>query len=67
MDRLESTLKGRFLVVRVSIGSELGQYLRTKYLGGVVPAVVLFDKHGSAVWTQSGRVPSMETILSLGL
>ena len=67
VNRLESNLKDHFLMVRVSISSDLGQYLRTKYQCGIVPAVVLFDKHRNAVWTQSGRVPSSKTILSLGL
>ena len=67
MNRLESALKNRYLVVRVSISSDLGHYLRTEYQVGVVPAIVLFDKYGNPVWTQSGRIPSLETILSLGL
>ena len=60
-------LKDHFRMLRLDIGSDLGQYVRGKYQGGVVPTFIAFDKRGDEVWRQTGGVPSLGTILSLDL
>ena len=67
MDRLEANLGDDFLVVRLNIHSDLGQYVFVKYRGRGVPAYIVFDKRGNEVWRQMGSVPSLDTILSLDL
>ena len=60
-------LKDHFRILRLDIGADLGQHVRSKYQGGVVPTFIAFDKRGEEVWRQTGGVPSVGTILSLDL
>ena len=67
MDRLELGLTDHFLVIRLDVLSDVGKYVRQKYQRGVVPTFIVFDKGGTEVWSHSGSVPELETILRLGL
>ena len=67
MDRLEVELTDHFLVIRLDVLSDVGKYVRQKYQRGVVPTFIVFDKGGNEVWSHSGSVPELETILRLGL
>ena len=65
MDRLESHLIHKFVVVRLDIGSRVGATVRDRYRTGVVPTFIVFDEDGREVWRLSGSVPRLNTILSL--
>ena len=65
MDRLESSLKGHLLVIRLDINSPMGKYVRQKYSNLFVPGFIVIDKMGNEVWRIAGIVPSVKTILSL--
>ncbi len=45
--------------------SNVGQRIRQRYRGGVVPTFIVFDIGGNEVWRHSGSVPKLETILRL--
>lgn len=53
--------------MRINVASSLGNYVQKKYNGGFVPTFIVFDSSGKEVWRQNGLVPSLSTILSLGL
>ncbi len=65
VDRLENQLGDEYVVVRFDIGSEIGKYVRKKYNANVTPIFIVFDTNGNLVWKRSGRVPSLQTILSI--
>lgn len=67
MDRLEWELRDSFLVIRISVISDLGKDLRSRYQTGVVPTFIVFNNVGKEVWRHSGSVPELEEILILGL
>ena len=67
VDRLELKLSANLVVVRLNISSKTGKYVKEKYKSDLVPTFIIFDKNGTEVWRQSGRVPKLETILSLNL
>ena len=66
VDRLESKLRSRGRVLRIDFRSSLGKYVRQKYDIDVVPTYVIFNAAGTETWRGTGKVPSMETMTSLG-
>ena len=54
-----------WLVIRLDVGSQLGDYARRQYQGGLVPGFVVFDAHGAVAWRHGGSVPKLDTLLSV--
>ena len=67
MDRLESELGSYFIVVRLSVASDVGKYVRWEYQGDIVPTFIIFDKDGNEFWRRVGSVPNLEEINKLNL
>ena len=67
MDRLEDQLSDMFLFIRLDVSSGVGKHIRQKYQGGLVPTFIVFDQRGNEIWRHSGSVPSLDSILALGL
>jgi len=67
VDRLESSLKGHLLVVRLDVNSPMGKYVSRKYSNLFVPGFIVIDKMGNEVWRRGGIVPTVKTILSLDM
>ncbi len=67
VDRLESSLKGHLLVIRLDVNSPMGKYVRQKYSNLFVPGFIVIDKMGNEVWRIVGIVPAVKTILSLDM
>ena len=65
IDKLEKNLTGHLTVLRVNTRSNLAKYLRETYSWDFVPTFILFNRHGNEVWRQTGRVPSLDTLLSI--
>ena len=65
IDKLEKQLSSHFGVLRVNTRSTLAKYLRDTYSWDFVPTFILFNKHGNEIWRQTGKVPSIDTILSI--
>ncbi|MQF68829.1 hypothetical protein FIM12_00635 [SAR202 cluster bacterium AD-804-J14_MRT_500m] len=54
-----------FVVIRVDIGSELGQHIRNKYQAKSVPTFLVLDHAGKIALRHNGKVPELREILSL--
>ena len=66
IDELAHKLRGHFRVLRVNTRSDLAKYLRNEYSWQFVPTFILFNKHGNEIWRQTGKVPSIDTLLQMG-
>ena len=51
-------------VIRVDINSHLGQYLRSKYNTGMVPAFTAINKNGEVIWKGNGTPPKIDTLIN---
>ena len=64
MDRIEEDLEGRAEVVRLSVMSDVGGALASRYGVRGVPTIVVFDGNGEVVYAQAG-IPDRETVVGV--
>ncbi len=64
VDRLERELEGQAQVLRLNVMDKVNGQLAMRYGVRGIPAFILFDGTGKAVWGQVGP-PEREKIISL--
>ncbi len=67
MDRLEKHLGDDFDFIRVETSSLLGQHVNESYKSSIVPTFIVLDSQSEEKLRIIGRVPSLNTLLLLGL
>ncbi|PZC50913.1 MAG: hypothetical protein DK304_000398 [Chloroflexi bacterium] len=67
MDRLEKQLSDVFDFIRVETSSNLGKYVKESYTSTIVPTFIVLDREAKEKLRTIGRVPRLETLVSLRL
>lgn len=65
VDRLETDLEGRLIVIRVNIQQPAGRILGERYGLKYTPTFVLLDGEGRQLWRTIGAVDPIEVERSL--